>query len=453
MHRTSIRRVSTLVTLVLLSGVCFSLTQAATHRQPTLTKIRHAVAEDRTRIVFDVSARTNYEIKPFRNPERIAVNLRGVGASNSIRPFEIDGGVIRRVRVNRLTWGTQVVFDLRAAAEWSDLRLSPVDGMPDRIVVDVKQGNAAAAERSSGSTVKKADPKNGQQKQKTRRFVVAIDAGHGGKHPGTIGKYNLIEKEVALDISNRITRKINEENGFKAVMTRDRDIYLDLVERTRIAKEKNADVFVSVHLNSAPRKSACGSEVWIISPAGAEATARKLLSNRNRAARELGLDAPQSEDILHMLVDVNQQAMMRKSLLLAEEILRAMDRKSLPPVRSIKQKGFAVLKSIDMPSVLVEAAFLTNSKDAALVKNASGRQAIADAIAAGVLSYLKKYPPPPAEDGRLLVHTVKKGDTLWALSRRYETTVASIRKVNKIGKSEVIHVGQELVVREGDGGH
>jgi N-acetylmuramoyl-L-alanine amidase len=236
-------------------------------------------------------------------------------------------------------------------------------------------------------------------------------------------------------------------------MTRDRDVYLDLVERTRIAKEKNADIFVSVHLNSAPRKSARGSEVWIISPAGAEATARKLLSNRNRAARELGLDAPQSEDILHMLVDVNQQAMMRKSLFLAEEILRAMNRKDLPPVRSVKQKGFAVLKSIDMPSVLVEAAFLTNSKDAALVKNASGRQAIADAIAAGILSYLAKYPPPPEEDGRLLVHTVKKGDTLWAISRRYETTVASIRKVNKIGSSEVIHVGQELVVREGDGGH
>ncbi len=445
MHTVFFRRVVLMFALALLPGVWFLSAHAASHRKPTLIKIRHAIAKDRTRVVFDLSSRTKYEIKPYSNPERIAVNLPGVGATNSIRPFEIQSGVVRRVRVNRLSWGTQVVFDLRTAAEWSDLRLAPVDDMPNRIVVDVANGESTALAPPSREVWKTAKRTSAEPK---KRFIVAIDAGHGGRHPGTIGKYKLVEKNVALDISKRVTRKVNERKGFKAVMTRDRDVYLGLIERTRIAKEKDADIFVSIHLNAAPRKSARGSEVWIISPAGAEATARKLLSNRKRAADELGLDAPQSEDILHMLVGVNQQAMMEKSLLLAEELLKAMDRKGLPPIRSVKQKGFAVLKSIDMPSVLVEAGFLTNSKDASLVKNAKGRQAVAEAIAAGIVSYLTKYPPPPREDGRLVVHTVKRGDTLWGLSRTYKTTVASIRKSNKIGRSGVIHVGQELVVRK-----
>ena len=153
---------------------------------------------------------------------------------------------------------------------------------------------------------------------------------------------------------------------------------------------------------------------------------------------------------MQMLVDVNQQAMMQRSLLLAEEILISTDRHGLPPGRSVKQESFAVLKSIDMPSVLVEAGFLTNARDAAFLKTKDGRQAIAQAVASGIVSYLKKYPPAPAAKNRVSskkVHLVKEGETLWAISKRYNTTVASIRKSNGLAEQAVLHVGQELVIR------
>jgi N-acetylmuramoyl-L-alanine amidase len=270
---------------------------------------------------------------------------------------------------------------------------------------------------------------------------------------GTKGKPNLIEKELALDIARRVAREINLKKGFRAFLVRDKDIYLDLVDRTRIAKRKDADIFVSIHLNSAPRKSARGVEVWFISPAGAEAAAKRILSNEDVAAKELGLEEPENGDIMRMLVDVNQQGMMQRSFRLAEEILNATNRPGFPPARSVKQQSFAVLKSVDMPSVLVEAGFLTNSKDAAFVRTTEGREAIAVAVAAGVASYARKYPLPPQEKRNSVVHKVRAGETLWAISRKYNTTVASIRRSNGLDESAVISVGQQLVIRDTHDGH
>jgi N-acetylmuramoyl-L-alanine amidase len=363
--------------------------------------------------------------------------------------------------VNRLSWGAQVVFDLRSEAGWSDLRLDSVDGMPDRIVIDVAPppfradasdaSNAAVAPVEAPSIPMKTQDAARPGASGERTLVVAVDAGHGGKDFGAKGKPNLYEKDLALDIARRIARNLNEKKGYKAVLTRDRDVFLDLVERTRIAKQKGADIFVSVHLNTAPRKSARGIEVWFISPAGAEATAKKILSNRESAARELGLEEPANSDIMQMLVDVNQQAMMERSFRLAEQILNSTGRPGLPPARSVKQQSFAVLKSIDMPSVLVEAGFLSNAKDAAFVAKPTGRQAVADAVAAGIVSYLRKYPPPPPATGGSVLHRVRAGETLWAISKKYNTTVASIRRSNGLSELDVLRVGQQLVIRESHG--
>jgi N-acetylmuramoyl-L-alanine amidase len=455
---------------------------AAASSEPGLAKIAHTVASDRTRLVLDLTAPAKYEIRPYANPDRIAVNLRDVTASSAVRAAEIEGGIVKRVRVNRLPWGTQVVFDLRGPAGWSDYYLQPVDGMPGRVVIDVSgRGESDSAPGSTAASAPVAEPastsatvsegggdsvslpkpgsdskpKAARAEPRRRAFVVAVDAGHGGKDYGTTKK-GLVEKELALDIARRLARKLDQTEGIDAILTRDSDVFLDLVDRTKIAKRKGADIFVSVHLNSAPRKEARGIEVWFISPAGAEATAKKLLSKRDAAAQELGLDESENSDIMSMLVDVNQQAMMRRSLSLAEEILDATNRPGLPPSRSVKQESFAVLKSIDMPSVLVEGGFLSNSKDAAFIKEAKGRQSLADAVASGIASYLKKYPPPAPSSrtgGATVVHRVKAGETLWAISQKYNTTVASIRSSNRLGKSDALFVGQELLIREAHDRH
>lgn len=462
MQKFDFRRFVFALSLALLAAGAASVVRAGASGVPALTGIHHTVAPDRTRIVLDLSSQTPYEVRSYENPHRVAVNLRDVRAPEKLPATQIDDGIVQKIRINRLRWGTQVVFDLRSAAHWSDHFLQPVDGMPGRIVIDVLgtgspvDGGRSAAIGSAPARAPAADTRatgdaGGRGIPPDRVFVVAVDAGHGGKDIGTKGKHNLVEKKLVLDIAHRVAAAIGERRGFKAVMTRDKDVFLDLLDRTAIAKKKNADVFVSIHLNSAPRASARGVEVWFISPAGADATAKRLMSNKQAAARELGIDEPHSSDILHMLVNVNQQAMMQRSFLLAEEILGATNRPGLPPSRSVKQQSFAVLKSIDMPSVLVEAGFLTNSRDAEIMRKPEGRQAVAEAIAEGVVSYLKKYPPPPGSKGAAVarkVHTVKKGETLWAISKKYNTTVASIRGSNGLGESDVLHVGQELLIRE-----
>jgi len=411
----------------------------ATDAAPTVDHIRYSLRDGQTRIVIDLSAHAPYEIISVKSPERIAINIPRTNAGRSLKAMAIPEGVVRQIRINRLSWGSQVVLDLRSQASWSDFFLVSVDDMPHRIVLDVGTGKKEKVTREASSPPR--------MRPERRPYVIAIDAGHGGSDPGTMGN-RLVEKRDALEISKRLAKEINSRSGYKAVLTRDRDEFLSLPSRTRIAKKKGADIFVSVHLNSAPKKSARGVEVFFLSPRGAESIASRFLANKDRAAAELGLEGARNEDILQMLVDVNQQSMMQRSSLLAEEILKAMKRSGLPPSRSIKQRSFAVLKSIDMPSVMVETGFVTNSKDAKILRSDKGKTATAKAIADGVLAFMKKY-PPPEESGRVVVYRVKKGDTLWRISRKYNTSVASIQRSNRMGGSKTITIGQELVIREG----
>jgi N-acetylmuramoyl-L-alanine amidase len=169
--------------------------------------------------------------------------------------------------------------------------------------------------------------------------VVAIDAGHGGRDPGT----SKVEKQYNLDMSKRIAKRINQLNGFKAILTRKSDVFLDLGRRVDTAASQNADVFVSIHVNYAPNRSARGIEIFFLSPRGARVTTSKVLANPTRAANEFGLRDTHNTDLIHMLVDVNKQSVMTRSELLAESILESMNKKGLPPTRSVKQKSFAVL--------------------------------------------------------------------------------------------------------------
>jgi len=403
--------------------------------------VRYSVNEFRTRVVLDVSGRCGYKIAFHKDPERIAVNIQGVRAAKTLKPVSIPQGIVKKVRVNKLSWGVQVVLDLTEKAACNHFALSDAEGRPNRLVFDVSAGSSPA--QTAGAPNARA-PRKGE-----KLYVVAVDAGHGGSDPGTSGRYGLVEKNLVLDIAKRIARRINDTDGYKAVLTRSSDVYLTLPRRTRIADAKGADVFVSIHLNSAPNRAARGAEVFFISPAGAAATASKVLSNPNRAASELGLKGSNSSDLLHMLVDVNQQAVLARSELLGESILYALQQKGLPPTRSIKQKSFSVLRTITMPSVLIEAGFLTNAGDANIIKTAQGRDRIAEAVTNGIMAFFAKHPPQRTERETVIVHKVEKGDNLWKISRKYGTTIASLRRVNKMGKSSKIRVGQELLISNG----
>lgn len=439
-----------------LAGVLMSLLVLVTvvpaplAAQLAVERVRHSTEGARTRLVLDVSGRCDYQVVAHKNPDRIAVNIRRAGVGRDLVPVEPDRGVVSKVRINRLSWGTQVVLDLKNPALWSHFALGRTEERSDRIVLDVfdppgraasAPGNGAGVQAALGRSPSLSPPGS-------RLLVVAVDAGHGGKDPGTKGRYGLVEKKLVLDMAQRTVAEINKRKGFKAVLTRSTDRYLSLTERTEIARQKGADVFVSIHLNSAPNRAARGAEVFFLSPAGAAATTSRVLSNPNRAKHDLGLTGTDNADLLHMLVDVNQQAVLQRSELLAESIIRELSRQDLPPTRSVKQKSFSVLR-ITMPSVLVEAGFLTNANDAKLLRSTSGRDRIATSIAAGVVSFLGKHPPSRSAQQPVVVHKVEQGENLWRISQKYGTSVASLRRANKLSRSDVIRVGQELLISSG----
>lgn len=420
----------TLAALLCLAAAGFAA------RSPRIDGVRCSVQGVRTRVVLDLDKPCSYKITTHKNPDRIAVNIRGAGAAKTASNLKLNSGVVERVRVNRLSWGTQVVLDLERPAEWKDFVLARDGKRPDRIVLDVFE---VPSQRPTGSVASGAAP---VKRIKGDKFVVAIDAGHGGSDPGT----SKVEKHFNLEMSRRIAARINAFDGFEAVLTRDRDVKLDLNKRVDIAASHDADVFVSIHVNHAPNRAARGVEVFFLSPWGARVTTNKVLANPSRAASEFGLSGRQNADLIHMLVDVNKQSILTRSELLAESILESMDKKGLPPTRSVKQKAFSVLRTFETPSVLVETGFMSNRQDAQILRSESGRRRIAEAIANGIVSYFSKYPPPRGRHDPVVVHKVQRGDSLWKISRRYGASVASIRRANNLGKSSLLHPGQELII-------
>jgi N-acetylmuramoyl-L-alanine amidase len=455
MKCASRKRFSVLCCLVSLSFLVISAPAGASS---TVNKIRYSIHFDHTRVVVDLSRPASYQVVEFNNPQRIAINIKRTRVGKHVQPLGMSNGIVESVRLNKLSWGSQVVLDLREKARWNHFVLDKSRSRPNRIVIDVfPDGPSTPAirtvGRASGETVTAATGTLTLEKNRNStdsapaKYIVAIDPGHGGMDPGAFGKYGIVEKHLVLEISKLIAREINKTDGYQAVFTRTKDLYLTLPRRTQIAQEKGADVFISIHLNTAKNRKAEGAEVFFISASGAEDKISNLLSDKHRAETELGLDHGHSDEILTLVLDTNQQAMMYRSSLLAEKIVNALSNKSIFPTRGIKQRSFAVLKTIAMPSVLVEPGFISNSRDAKYLKSKRGQAEVAKAIASGIISFLRQYPPPSARNREVVVHKVKKGDTLWKISRLYGSSVASIQQANRLDHSTKLYVGQELVIR------
>jgi len=402
----------------------------------SVNQIRYYVDKSHTRVVLDLSSRTAYKVTGVKNPDRIAINIPGASAGRGLKSCSVGEGGSKRIRVNRLSWGSQAVLDLSEPAEWKHFALASSSARPNRIVLDVIPGRKPAPSRTASTSSSTERP-----------VIVVIDPGHGGRDPGTKG-HKLVEKKLSLDLSKRIAAVINARPGYKAILTRRSDVYPSLEDRVEFARKHDADVFLSVHLNWVAKPKIRGAEVYFISPGGAQRTARRVLANRDRAADQFNLHSSAGNDVLDIIVDMNQQAVVSRSEDLAESVLHELGRTGLP-TRAIKQKSFQVVRTISMPAILVEACYLSNKHDANFVRKSANRQSIANAIARGTLNYLDRNPPRRSKGSAQVVHTVKRGDTLWRLSRQYGISVVSLRQVNKLSRKSVLHVGQEILITPG----
>jgi len=228
-----------------------------------------------------------------------------------------------------------------------------------------------------------------------REVIVAVDAGHGGNDPGAIGLGGLREKDVTLAIARRLARKINAEPGMRAVLTRDSDTFIELRTRTVKARQVNADLFVSVHANAVNDRSMHGSSVYVLSERGASSEQARWIANHENAADLVGGVALQKQDdnVAAVLIDISQGATMEASFDVGSRMLHAMGRINRLQKAEVQQAGFMVLKSPDIPSVLVETAFISNPREEKLLGDPDYQDQLAESIFDGVRSYFARYRP------------------------------------------------------------
>ena len=344
---------SVLFALAALSAAVVLAAPPAAYAAAEVSAVRFWTAPDHTRVVVDLSAEATYSTRVLTNPDRVVVLVVDgtIGAAPVTTP--VGDGLVDRVRLNQLNSGVQVVVDLPVASAHTVFPLKPYMNKPSRIVVDVfHQDQPSPAPRERPEVADDSGPR-----------VVIIDPGHGGEDPGTLGNGKLKEKDVVLDIGKRLAEQLRARGGYDVHLTRDGDYFVRLAKRKEIASVNHGDVFISIHANSAPNKRADGTEIFYVSPRGASDQAARELADLENAADLVGGVSPDADDdVLSILVDLKMSDSVQKSSDLAGLVHDELGRERVSECVS-KQAGFLVLKSLTMPSILVEVGFLTNSND------------------------------------------------------------------------------------------
>ncbi|MCD6380187.1 N-acetylmuramoyl-L-alanine amidase [bacterium] len=408
-------------------------------RYSEIKKIRFWTAPDHIRIVLDMSGESIYRVRELTNPYRIVIDIPGGKFSSGLKGTEINNGVIDRIRINRLRSSAQVVFDLPRKTHFDHFALKPFKSHPYRIVFDLKKSFSEEEIKRKINTAKLIATSGDR--------IVIIDPGHGGSDPGACSGSGIKEKDVVLQICRMFAESINKTKGYKAILTRRGDYNVALGKRIEIARSHGGDCFVSVHLNSYPHSRACGSEIYFLSLDGStDKNAQRVAERENFLLELWNKDKVREDDVQSILLDLTKNDVMSKSSVLAECVAAKMGKTNSIPFRGVKQANFVVLRSMAMPSILVEAAFLSNPRDVRLLRKRDVLNTIAREIAEGVISFLESNSIAETYMGKInyIEHIVKKGETLWSISREYGLPVGSIRSLNNLGKGSTIHPGQKL---------
>ncbi len=439
-------RIMVFITVSLLITIPFSIglfPGVSKAKSLQVKDIRYWTAPDHTRVVIDMSAESRYRVRELENPHRIAIDIPGSRFSPGISQVTVKDNVIIRIRVNRLSSGAQVVLDLPGKTAYRHFALKPYKNHPHRIVFDLDK-SFSARELEMRDEKAKSVATSGNR-------IVIIDPGHGGSQPGACSRTGIKEKDVVLRISRLLADRIDSRPGFKAVMTRKGDYDVGLGRRIKIARSHGGECFVSVHLNAHPSGRARGSEVYFLSLGGATDENAQRVAERENFLLELGEEREMMvDDVQSILFDLTKSDIMYKSSQLAERVAARMSNIGSIPMRGVKQANFVVLRSIAMPSILVEAAFLSNPREARLVGEDHLIGRIADAIAGGVIEFMESTPPLIAQRGDTgkshFSHIVAKGETLWSIARKYGLAVERIRSLNELDERSTIFPGQKLTV-------
>lgn len=390
--------------------------RAAINKGPGVIAVRVWPAADYTRVTIELGAPLKFSHFTIKNPERLVVDLEGVEFSGVLESLaskiDADDPNIKVLRAGRFKPGVvRLVMELKQEVRPQVFELPPVGSYGHRLVLDVypleppdplmqllekgEQNNDAAVGQNEPAEVAKTERKRPDRTVVDRLVTVTLDPGHGGEDPGAVGQRGSYEKNVTLSIAKRLKARIDSEPNMRAVLTRDSDFFVPLQMRVQKARRVRSDLFVSIHADAFIRPDANGSSVFALSERGASSSAARYLAQKENEADLIGgvnLDV-RDPVLARTLLDLSQTATISDSLKLGKEVLQELGGINRLHKASVEQAGFAVLKAPDIPSILIETAFISNPEEERRLNDDAYQNKMADAIMAGIRRYFAKNPP------------------------------------------------------------
>ncbi|WP_294948887.1 N-acetylmuramoyl-L-alanine amidase [Sulfurivirga sp.] len=441
--------------------VVFDLTRPVTYRHFALKGRR----KGQQRLVIDVKPATTALARHHGSPKAATgkkkTQRQAVAARKPVKPAKVEQ---RPTRVARTATGkAPVQRSVKVARAVKKATPAPKatpkstqtahGGQRSKPVVSHKAATRVASTETARNPVKKAHERTRLQREIQRltsrplddhTLIVAIDAGHGGKDTGAIGPGGILEKNVTLAMARALKRRIDREPGMRAVLIRDRDVFVPLYDRPKLARKYHADLFISIHADAFPHDPRVrGGSIYVLNRKGASSAMARALAHSENGS--LFLSGGHPEKVSYVLGDLVRKANLRASRKLAHSVLQQMARRVKMHKLSVQSANFAVLRSLDMPSILIETAFISNPQDIRNLRSSSFHARMAEAITQGVKRFARKRSNKPHWGEPLyLTYRVKRGDTLSGIAHRFNVRLASLKRVNGIRNANRLYVGKRL---------
>lgn len=419
--------------------------------QNQISGVRAAPSGDKTRVVLEVSEKPVFTYFTLENPNRLVIDLADTSRKSNLSQANISGSLVKKVRYStpKNPQSARIVIDMARKATPTLFPVEPDGAYGHRLVIDLQDSNPPPASVAP-SVVLNADNNN-----RDRDIIVAIDAGHGGNDPGSIGRAGTYEKHITLSIAKYLEKLVNDEPGMRAVMTRNGDYYVALNKRPEIARKSKADLLISIHADAFTAPGPRGGSVWVLSMRRADTELGRWLERSERHSELLGGAAEVISDnaseryLAETILGLSMDHSMSTSYDLSRKVISEMKSVTQMHKNTPQAASLAVLTAPDIPSILVETGFISNPQEEKNLNWSTYRKKLASSMFSAIKSYFRQVPP----DGTLWAsqkmtnrtHKVRSGESLSLLAQRYNVKISSLKAVNNLS-SDTVRIGQVLTI-------